>query len=1010
MGIFSFLSRKSGTKAKAATLTKPPPLVSTNPAPLPSRDEYPAVTRHAVAPVDTPHRGAASVQRRPSLSSDDDDDDDDDAASSSSDESPAPGPAIPRCRDASPERPSTAPSSAAAARPSSLILLSGRPRLNPRPVPGGQSRPPPLSFRMVRPGTAITSSRLTSMGSVSSAAAASLPGRGRASSLRGDGTKAFKDILDAQSEIKPADFRARVQAAGARDYGEDVAERNMGENGFNLGAPHVRAFYYERYATGGQRGSVGSMLEPTTGPRAGRAGVRRLGFRSSQPALVRQGRGGYLSGGEMSSPEPMGRRRSEVAFLSSMSMGAGNREFLSRASITSLGSLGSRGSSSMRSRGIGSGAEHLGFTAQGLTAPGVLHPLETAPAPTVRTARRARGQSARGVGEAAPAEDAVGDDWAGDFALWSATRLRRSATILSSASGPRKNSLHGVRSSISSVASRETLDHVTPLAYPPKTAGHGSGRESALSHTRGFPLATPPATATPDMALADDEPLEYPPPIRTRSMRGWSASSSTPTAAESIATTSITTSSFHHAPSLRTADTSVVDLDAGAPSLRLKPSLCFSRNDSITPASDFSDSDGERDAHDDDIPRPHLHPIPPRKTHTHSTIRPQTATSAAVNFPPLPDLYPLDATTTTSSASSASSASSIHPPNPDSESDDGSDDETTAREPDGPAPGGDNFNIDDYLSSDAASLTAPANRRPTADGEEELLFDDGGGFGVGGMELPGLNEAFSLTGLSGVGVDGKERKKGEGKSVGFEGDFEFDEEEGEVDEVEATPRRRMRGKRSSGWERTRHYVLNTAADSDSSRSPSPSSRESDSDSDWDRDFGRRRRTHNTNTKHHHHPRRRRDSHHSAHRQPPIHPRRRSSLLPIDPPFPTALPNPPTSPVLSRQQRQQRHQRRLSALQRLEGGIIPHHLATKPHSSQHHNQSYSHTLLSDETATSAAPDDNDDDKVAAAVRLRKEVMRARRLAGKPSAAGLRRKESAKLAAAGSAGRGVAVWER
>lgn len=51
------------------------------------------------------------------------------------------------------------------------------------------------------------------------------------------------DLLDAQSEFKPADFRSRVQAAGARDYGEDVAERNLGVNGVDLTSPAVKAFY-----------------------------------------------------------------------------------------------------------------------------------------------------------------------------------------------------------------------------------------------------------------------------------------------------------------------------------------------------------------------------------------------------------------------------------------------------------------------------------------------------------------------------------------------------------------------------------------------------------------------------------------------------------------------------------------------------------------------------------------------------------------------------------------------
>ncbi|KAL7941515.1 hypothetical protein V8C42DRAFT_334796 [Trichoderma barbatum] len=40
-------------------------------------------------------------------------------------------------------------------------------------------------------------------------------------------SSAFVDILDAQGELKPYDFRSRVQASGSRDYGEDVADRNI---------------------------------------------------------------------------------------------------------------------------------------------------------------------------------------------------------------------------------------------------------------------------------------------------------------------------------------------------------------------------------------------------------------------------------------------------------------------------------------------------------------------------------------------------------------------------------------------------------------------------------------------------------------------------------------------------------------------------------------------------------------------------------------------------------------
>ena len=56
--------------------------------------------------------------------------------------------------------------------------------------------------------------------------------RSRAKSMTlGSERMAWVDILDAQWEIKPADFHSRVAAAGVRDYGEDVADRNIALNG-----------------------------------------------------------------------------------------------------------------------------------------------------------------------------------------------------------------------------------------------------------------------------------------------------------------------------------------------------------------------------------------------------------------------------------------------------------------------------------------------------------------------------------------------------------------------------------------------------------------------------------------------------------------------------------------------------------------------------------------------------------------------------------------------------------
>ncbi|OBS20174.1 hypothetical protein FPOA_11896 [Fusarium poae] len=51
------------------------------------------------------------------------------------------------------------------------------------------------------------------------------------------------DILDAQGEFKPSNFRSRVTATGVREYGEDVADRNLGDNGLNLKSAATKALY-----------------------------------------------------------------------------------------------------------------------------------------------------------------------------------------------------------------------------------------------------------------------------------------------------------------------------------------------------------------------------------------------------------------------------------------------------------------------------------------------------------------------------------------------------------------------------------------------------------------------------------------------------------------------------------------------------------------------------------------------------------------------------------------------
>ncbi|CAK7220489.1 hypothetical protein SBRCBS47491_004205 [Sporothrix bragantina] len=121
-------------------------------------------------------------------------------------------------------------SSTASPRPSSRLshLVAPRSRasliLAPDPVTADTAR---AKQKTHRPQSSISSSKL-------------------ARSIRSDGGKGYVDLLDAQSELKPSDFHGRVKAAGTRDYGEDVADRNIGVNGCNLDSQPVQAFYAVR--------------------------------------------------------------------------------------------------------------------------------------------------------------------------------------------------------------------------------------------------------------------------------------------------------------------------------------------------------------------------------------------------------------------------------------------------------------------------------------------------------------------------------------------------------------------------------------------------------------------------------------------------------------------------------------------------------------------------------------------------------------------------------------------
>ncbi|KAI0469611.1 hypothetical protein F4859DRAFT_136641 [Xylaria cf. heliscus] len=151
-------------------------------------------------------------------------------ATVSHNKAPAPSPLAPRPRSHGPssprvERPRTAPSS-------QLGGITGRSSLHSQSM----SEFPPLPKKKYGPYRLPP--RVMTDIQVSSASARPAPSPGVAStysdSIRSGGSskpKGYVDLLDAQSLIKPSDFYGRIQATGARNYGEDVADRNrLGEN------------------------------------------------------------------------------------------------------------------------------------------------------------------------------------------------------------------------------------------------------------------------------------------------------------------------------------------------------------------------------------------------------------------------------------------------------------------------------------------------------------------------------------------------------------------------------------------------------------------------------------------------------------------------------------------------------------------------------------------------------------------------------------------------------------
>ncbi|OTB20094.1 hypothetical protein K445DRAFT_313902 [Daldinia sp. EC12] len=106
-----------------------------------------------------------------------------------------------------------------------------------------------------------------------------------------ESTRRFVDLLEAQSFIKPLDFYGRVKATGTKDYDEDVADRNISENGSNLNSPQAGEFY-EKNSIPSIRGDEDELDRPRSSRKRKSMGYgmktksNTTSFRTASPAML----------------------------------------------------------------------------------------------------------------------------------------------------------------------------------------------------------------------------------------------------------------------------------------------------------------------------------------------------------------------------------------------------------------------------------------------------------------------------------------------------------------------------------------------------------------------------------------------------------------------------------------------------------------------------------------------------------------------------------------------------
>ncbi|KAK3943839.1 hypothetical protein QBC46DRAFT_376387 [Diplogelasinospora grovesii] len=706
MGLLSLFSKKSNHKSKTQNTLKARAYNTTTAGALPVRGAYP-VAGNGPNLLTTLAAGshAALSQTHVPL---------DTTCVVSAADRAAPSPAIPRYRDESIERPGTAPTGSVP----SLLWTPPAKHLRKDSLRG----PPPVSFRQPKSPSVAPAARQGPpylLGIRDSGTHhPSIPKlhSQNDSARSSDGRKGHKDLLDAQSEIAPTDFKTRVKAAGARDYSEDVADRNLGENSINLTSPQVKAFY----AQTGHHASLPSLPDVVHLYQSGDPFMQQRPRQSSQdsdigskpvptPIFSPIPRRSFSYVPEIPNFRPsdsrdlnlgstdrgiIGRRQSLNTYMPvSLSNGANGFDInrhpsLRRESGDSLRRADSHRSedldwdlpSQMGRSGSTSPSINISRTPQRpSSSKGPSRPRGFPRDSVLLAKERSRPSTANRAADDAMSHGPTTSERS--FSLLPSNHSHRGSVPSSAfAASPRKrHSLHTFQPSVSSsIASREFAPDATPLAYPRNIPRRLSEQqeeeeEEPTSHDAGPDANDFDATDLVPASLVDSAP-----PAIIKTTPGQNERPEAPTSHPKT-----------KSPIIGASKKGILDEIAESIPLRTSSNRAWSISSATATASDTSSNPFQR----------------PQSRHTANTSV---------------DLGGSNISTLLESPSH-DSLSAVTPAGAEK-----------AKE--------DNFNIDDYVSSDEYSPHTPSNHRPRGELEQELLFNDNG-YGLEGSLLPGISVA-----------------------------------------------------------------------------------------------------------------------------------------------------------------------------------------------------------------------------------------------------------------------------